>query len=168
MLDNVDWAVEEQTLRKYGLLGRGGGMGNALHAIDYSQLPQQARETIDLIVRGGPFPFPQDNTPFANEFGDLPAHADYREFTVPTPGQKTRGRRRIVARSSGILFFTACHYERVPRRGMTMEERIELTAQIDPQWRNGFYIITGMTIELRNAIRRSLKAMPVRPRNWRR
>lgn len=174
MPENIDRALEEQTLRQYGLIGRGGNMGNSLHAIDYGQLPQRAREIIQLIVRGGPFPYPDvDNTRFQNEFGDLPAHSDYREFTVPipnpnrtprNPGPEIRGPRRIIARSSGVLFFTACHYERVPRGGKTMEQRIELTEQIDPEWRNGFYVITGMTIDLRNAIRDSLKNMPVRTR----
>lgn len=174
MPDNIDMAVEEQTLRQYGVLGRGGGMGNSLHAIDYLQLPPRGREIIQLIIRGGPFPFPGvDNTPFQNEFGDLPTRADYREFTVPipdprNPGREIRGPRRIVARNSGVLFFTACHYERVPRAGKTPAERIEATEQIDPQWRNGFYVVTGMTIELRNAIRQSLQAMPVQPRVRRR
>jgi ribonuclease T1 len=170
MPENIDRALEEQTMRQYGLLGRGGNMGNALHAIDYGQLPQRAREIIHLITRGGPFPYPDvDNTPYQNEFGDLPAHNDYREFTVPIPNPnitprrpepEIRGPRRIVARSSGVLFFTACHYERVPRGGKSMEQRIEQTEQIDPAWRNGFYIITGMTIELRNAVRQSLRNLP--------
>jgi hypothetical protein len=158
----IDQQVEQVALRQYGLLGRGAGMGNALYAIDYDQLPLQAQQTIDLIIAGGPFPFREDNTEFRNNFRDLP-NGQYREFTVPTPGVRNRGARRIVARSSGILFFTACHYERVQGR-MSTEERVAATAALDAEWRNGFYIITGMTIEFRNQIKASLRSLPVRSR----
>ena len=84
-------------------------------------------------------------------------------LTVPTPGVRNRGARRIVARSTGILFFTACHYERVQGR-MSTEDRVAATAAIDAEWRNGFYIITGMTIEFRNQIKASLRSLPVRSR----
>lgn len=100
-----DQAIEEQGMRKQGMLGRGTGMGNALFSIDYDRLPPEARTTIGLIVADGPFPYPgKDGSYFGNGFGDLPT-GRYLEYTVPTPGVTNRGARRIVARcTTGQLF----------------------------------------------------------------
>jgi hypothetical protein len=158
----VDLSLEQYAMRKHGLLGRGTGMGNSLYAIDYDSLPCEARKTIDFIISDGPFPFAKDGTPFGNSFGDLPT-GRYLEYTVPTPGISTRGARRIVARlHTAQLFFTACHYERVQVSGGNQVERhqarIAATAGVDDQWRNGFYIITGVSLELREKISRAIKA----------
>ncbi|TMQ34421.1 MAG: hypothetical protein E6K70_07690 [Planctomycetota bacterium] len=150
MENNVDRAVEELALRQHGMLGRGDEMGNALYAMPYGQLPPEALHVIQLIISTGPFPNPKDGSPYRNDFGDLPSRGRYLEFTVPTPGVKRRGKRRIVARSNGILFFTACHYDRVP--GPNLEAQRAATAQVDEQWRNGFYVITGMPPGLRQNI----------------
>ena len=161
MPDNVDQVVEEKALRDAGLLGRGGGgMGNALYAIDYALLPPEAIRTIQLIAQGGPFPYPaRDGSPFGNRFGDLPAYSgDYLAFTVPTPGVSNRGARRIVARKSGVLFFTACHYERVQGQ-MSLADRRAATAAVDEAWRNGFYVVTGMPVDLRTLLRAALRRM---------
>jgi hypothetical protein len=152
MTENVDLAVEERALREHGILGRGDAMGNALYALDYSALPSEAHRTIQTIINGGPFPYPgRDGTPFSNRFGDLPSRGDYLEFTVPTPGAHNRGGRRLVARKNGILFFTACHYERIPG-AMSADARQAQTAKIDARWRNGFYVVTGMTLRQREQI----------------
>ena len=151
MQTNIDKLLEESALRQHGILGRGSYMGNTLYAMNYDLLPIEGKQTIELIIKGGPFPYPQDGTKFGNRFGDLPSKGDYLEFTVPTPGVKNRGKRRIVARKNGILFFTACHYDRVPGK-MSQQERRDLTAQHDPEWRNGFYVITGMPVDKRNRI----------------
>lgn len=157
---NVDQNAEAQALRRHGLLGRGTEMGNALYAIDISGLPHEANHTIALIASGGPFPFPaHDGHPFSNRFGDLPSGSEYLEFTVRTPGVANRGKRRIVARRNGILFFTACHYERVPG-AMPKQDRIDATLQVDPEWRNGFYVVTGIAPPLRLRIAAAIKAMP--------
>jgi ribonuclease T1 len=68
--------------------------------------------TLDLIERGGPFPFKQDNTTFGNREGRLPAkpRGHYREFTVPTPGASNRGARRVVRGKTGETFYTRDHY----------------------------------------------------------
>lgn len=158
----IDQSLEQHAMRKHGLLGRGGGMGNALYAIDYDSLPPEARNTIKLIVSNGPFPHKKDGTPYGNFFGDLPS-GKYLEYTVPTPGAKDRGLRRIVARlKTAQLFFTACHYERVQAKGGTKSERNQAqqqaTATVDEEWRNGFYIITGMLPELRDQVSRAIKA----------
>ncbi|GLQ91529.1 ribonuclease domain-containing protein [Dyella acidisoli] len=162
--EKYDRAIEEHAMRRSGMLGRGGNMGNALYAIDYDRLPREARHTISLIISNGPFPYPvKDGSIFGNRFGDLP-DGRYREYTVPTPGVNNRGARRIVARcGSAQLFFTACHYERVEVNGGSPaqkdQERIARTSAVDPEWQNGFYIITGMTLDLRNDISKAIKAL---------
>jgi ribonuclease T1 len=158
----LDQSIEQHGMRRQGMLGRGTGMGNALYAIDYDRLPPEARRTIALIISDGPFPYPgKDGSYFGNNFGDLPS-GRYREYTVPTPGVANRGARRIVARcTTGQLFFTACHYERVQLQGGTNTERrqarVDATHSIDAEWRNGFYIVTGMSPDLRDAISKAIK-----------
>lgn len=158
-----DQSLEQHAMREHGLLGRGGDMGNALFAIDYDSLPYEARRTIGLIVSDGPFPYPaKDGSPFGNSFNDLPK-GRYLEYTVPTPGVTNRGARRIVARLvTAQLFFTACHYERVQVTGGSKEQRSQArrveTEKVDEQWRNGFYIITGMQPTLREQVSRAIKA----------
>jgi ribonuclease T1 len=63
-----------------------------------ADLPVQAKVTLDLIVSGGPFPYDRDGIVFGNRERNLPArsHGYYREYTVPTPGTRGRGARRIV------------------------------------------------------------------------
>jgi len=61
-------------------------------------LPPEARATVELIQRGGPFPHRQDGSVFGNREGLLPRQPRgwYREYTVDTPGLSHRGARRIV------------------------------------------------------------------------
>lgn len=77
-----------------------------------SRLPPEARQTIQAIRNGGPFPYRQDGTIFNNREGRLPykPRGYYREYTVPTPGAKDRGARRIIAGSGGELYYTDDHY----------------------------------------------------------
>lgn len=84
-----------------------------LPEIKASELPPEARQTLDLIARGGPFPYSRDNVPFGNFERILPRKASgyYREFTVRTPGESDRGARRIVAGEAGEKYYTADHYE---------------------------------------------------------
>lgn len=159
----VDTQLEAHAMRKAGMLGRGAGMGNALYSIDYDSLPPEARTTIKHIIEDGPFPYPgKDGSSFGNRFGDLP-NGKYLEYTVPTPGATNRGARRIVARlKTAQLFFTACHYERIHVTGGSQAQknqaRLDATAQEDAEWRNGFYIVTGMSTELRDQISTAIKA----------
>ena len=86
-----------------------------------TDLPPAARDTLALIRRGGPFPYRKDGSVFANREGRLPsrAHGYYREYTVPTPGSRDRGARRIVAgrgsqsnvANSDEYYYTDDHYE---------------------------------------------------------
>jgi ribonuclease T1 len=77
----------------------------------------QVEETLRLIERGGPFPYEKDGTTFSNREGRLPAHPRgyYREYTVPTPGARNRGARRIVRGKGGETYYTRDHYETFTR-----------------------------------------------------
>jgi ribonuclease T1 len=85
--------------------------------VSVEQLPAEARETLERIRRGGPFPYARDATAFGNREGRLPKRARgyYTEYTVKTPGSRDRGARRIVAggdpRTSGEYWYTADHYQ---------------------------------------------------------
>lgn len=82
-----------------------------------AQLPPEARGVLRLIERGGPFPYRKDGVVFGNRERLLPSHPRgyYREYTVPTPGARDRGARRIVAGRSGERYYTADHYRSFTR-----------------------------------------------------
>ncbi len=75
------------------------------------QLPREARQTIDLVIAGGPFPFGGDGSVFQNRDGVLPKESAgyYHEYTVTTPSSDDRGARRIVAGECGELYYTDDH-----------------------------------------------------------
>ena len=81
-----------------------------------AQLPAQARETYGLIRAGGPFAYEKDGSVFGNRERTLPGatRGYYREYTVPTPGSRDRGARRIVcggpARAPRTCYYSADHY----------------------------------------------------------
>jgi ribonuclease T1 len=84
-----------------------------IKTIPLTQLPPEAKTTINLIQRGGPFPYPQkDGTVFSNFEKRLPvaARGYYREYTVPTPGARNRGARRIIASQRLDYYYTGDHY----------------------------------------------------------
>ncbi|MFT4286847.1 ribonuclease domain-containing protein [Nocardioides sp.] len=86
--------------------------------IDAADLPEEARQTLELIDAGGPFPYPdKDGSTFGNREGILPAESRgyYAEYTVPTPGSRDRGARRIIAGDGGELYWTQDHYESFER-----------------------------------------------------
>ncbi len=80
--------------------------------IALSQLPPEARETLELIKAGGPFPYARDGAVFGNRERLLPGaeRGYYREYTVRTPGARDRGARRIVAGARGEFYYTDDHY----------------------------------------------------------
>ena len=82
------------------------------HASLPAFLPEEARQTVVMILHGGPFPHRQDGTVFGNIEGRLPARERgyYREYTVPTPGSDDRGARRLVVGVGGDVYYTADHY----------------------------------------------------------
>jgi ribonuclease T1 len=80
--------------------------------IEATQLPKEARDTLALVKKGGPYPYAKDGTVFGNREGRLPRQKRgyYREFTVKTPGERTRGARRIIAGPPGEYWYTDDHY----------------------------------------------------------
>ncbi|MEI2732597.1 MAG: ribonuclease domain-containing protein [Dermatophilaceae bacterium] len=81
--------------------------------VDETALPVQARQTLALMRKGGPYPYPRsDDQLFGNREGLLPAQASgyYREYTVETPGAVDRGARRIIAGRGGEIYYTDDHY----------------------------------------------------------
>lgn len=85
--------------------------------IPAADLPPEARQTLDLIRAGGPFPYQRDGSIFRNREGLLPRRGRgyYREYTVRTPGARDRGARRIVAGKDGEFYYTADHYRSFQR-----------------------------------------------------
>ena len=88
-----------------------------LPSIALAELPVEARMTLDLIRRGGPFPYRRDGVVFQNRESRLPARQKgyYREYTVPTPGSRDRGARRIVSGARNEYYYSADHYRSFQR-----------------------------------------------------
>jgi ribonuclease T1 len=91
--------------------------GQAIPEIAVVDLPREARETLDLIEQGGPFPRARDGAAFGNLEQRLPlkARGYYREYTVPTPQVNHRGARRIVTGRAGERYYTDDHYQSFKR-----------------------------------------------------
>ena len=85
--------------------------------IAYAQLPAEAKATIVLIRKGGPFPYAKDGAIFSNRERILPPQARgyYREYTVKTPGERSRGARRIIWGRGGEYYYTDDHYNHFRR-----------------------------------------------------
>ena len=82
-----------------------------------AQLPPQGRSMLTLIYQGGPFRHDKDGVVFRNRERLLPANVRtyYREYTVRTPEERSRGARRIVcggleAAAPDACFYTDDHY----------------------------------------------------------
>ena len=81
-------------------------------AIAVAQLPSQGQDMLKLIYAGGPFKFDKDGVVFGNRERILPAQTRgfYREYTVKTPGERTRGAKRIVCGGARPTAPDACYY----------------------------------------------------------
>lgn len=75
-------------------------------------LPAEAQQTRRLIQSGGPFPYAKDGVVFGNRERLLPnqTRGYYREYTVPTPGSRDRGARRLVCGGQQPTAPDACYY----------------------------------------------------------
>ena len=82
-----------------------------------AELPPEARQALEQIKAGGPFSYPNDGRIFGNREAPLPKRERgyYREYTVPTPGARDRGARRIVAGRGGEFYYTEDHYRTLKR-----------------------------------------------------
>jgi ribonuclease T1 len=80
-------------------------------------LPPEARDTLAAIRRGGPYAYDRDGIVFGNRERILPAEprGHYHEYTVRTPGAKTRGARRIICggpkQAPDACWYTDDHYQ---------------------------------------------------------
>jgi ribonuclease T1 len=85
--------------------------------IHVAELPAEARQTIALIRKGGPFPYAKDGAIFGNREGALPKQRRgyYHEYTVKTPGMRARGARRIIWGAGGEFYYTEDHYSHFQR-----------------------------------------------------
>jgi ribonuclease T1 len=85
--------------------------------IRVERLPHEAREVLVQIRAGGPFRFERDGVTFGNRERSLPSQhrGYYHEYTVVTPGLRTRGARRIVCggprRAPEVCYYTDDHYQ---------------------------------------------------------
>jgi ribonuclease T1 len=88
-----------------------------LPAIAFAELPREAQEVYALIGRGGPFDYDRDGIAFGNREKLLPdkPRGYYREYTVRTPGVRSRGARRVIcggpARTPDACYYTDDHYQ---------------------------------------------------------
>ena len=90
---------------------------SALPVVELKQLPAQGQDVMALIAQGGPFKYDKDGTVFGNRERILPPETRgfYREYTVKTPGERSRGARRIVCgglqpAAPEACFYTDDHY----------------------------------------------------------
>jgi ribonuclease T1 len=79
-------------------------------------LPGEARAVLLLIRAGGPFRHERDGVTFGNREHALPLQKRgyYHEYTVTTPGMRTRGARRIVCggprTAPEVCYYSDDHY----------------------------------------------------------
>ncbi len=80
--------------------------------IPRAALPREAQAVLYAIRRGGPFAFERDGVVFGNYERRLPLRGRgyYREYTVPTPGSRSRGARRIIAGEGAEYYYSDDHY----------------------------------------------------------
>ena len=85
--------------------------------VSLAGLPPEAQRTDQLIHSGGPFPFSRDGVVFGNYEKRLEREPRgyYHEYTVPTPGARDRGARRIICGGKqptepDACFYTEDHY----------------------------------------------------------
>ncbi|MFK8909627.1 ribonuclease domain-containing protein [Streptomyces sp. YS-3] len=89
------------------------GWARDMATVRAGALPAEARQTLELIDRGGPFPYAKDGTVFSNFEKALPQHKRgyYHEYTVNTPKSRDRGARRLVTGQGGEIYYTGDHYK---------------------------------------------------------
>jgi ribonuclease T1 len=106
------------TLGGTGLVQARGPLADATQqTIALKDLPAQGQDMMVLIEQGGPFKYDKDGSVFGNRERILPQEKRgfYREYTVKTPGERSRGARRIVCggpkpTAPDACFYTDDHY----------------------------------------------------------
>jgi ribonuclease T1 len=91
---------------------KGSGVDSRTGTVVIDELPVQGRNVVKLIYQGGPFRYDKDGSVFGNREKLLPARnrSYYREYTVQTPGERSRGARRIVCGGFVPTVPDACYY----------------------------------------------------------
>lgn len=91
---------------------KGPFFGPQVGTVEAVQLPPQGRSMLTLIYEGGPFRHEKDGVVFGNRERILPIsqRGFYREYTVRTPGERSRGARRIVCGGFKPAAPDACYY----------------------------------------------------------
>jgi len=91
---------------------KGPGLSAVSDTIALVQLPAQGQEMMKKIEAGGPFKYDKDGMVFGNRERILPSknRGFYREYTVKTPGERTRGAKRIVCGGVKPTATDACYY----------------------------------------------------------
>ncbi len=90
---------------------------NIVGSITVDELPQEARATLQAIKRGGPYAYDRDGVVFGNFERILPKQSRgyYHEYTVKTPGVRSRGARRIISGKASEYYYTNDHYQTFKR-----------------------------------------------------
>ena len=94
---------------------------DGLPVVALGSLPNEARAVHALILQGGPFRYDRDGVVFGNREHLLPAkpRGYYHEYTVPSPGVKSRGARRIICGGGDppreACYYTDDHYQSFKR-----------------------------------------------------
>ncbi len=90
---------------------------NESGTIAVANLPNEARETLRAIKQGGPFAYERDGVVFGNFERALPKQSRgyYHEYTVKTPGVRSRGARRIISGKASEYYYTNDHYQTFKR-----------------------------------------------------
>jgi ribonuclease T1 len=88
-----------------------GKTSDAGSEIRIDALPAEARQALERIRTGGPLPYERDGVVFGNRERLLPERPRgyYHEYTVKTPGVRTRGARRIIC-GGAIASTSECYY----------------------------------------------------------
>jgi ribonuclease T1 len=98
-------------------LAQARGDPDALPAVQLRELPREARDVLARVEAGGPFGYERDGVVFGNREHMLPRRPRgyYHEYTVRTPGERTRGARRIVcggpSRTPDACYYSDDHYQ---------------------------------------------------------
>ena len=94
---------------------------DAMPDIAVADLPKEGRDVLALIRDGGPFRYDRDGVVFGNYEHLLPSERKgyYHEYTVHTPGTKSRGARRIICggpkQAPDACYYTSDHYRSFKR-----------------------------------------------------
>ncbi|MBC7547778.1 MAG: ribonuclease [Polaromonas sp.] len=93
-------------------IAKGPVSSERIESIAVATLPAQGQGMVSLIYQGGPFRHDKDGVVFGNRERLLPnqVRGYYREYTVKTPGERTRGARRIVCGGLKPTTPDACYY----------------------------------------------------------